>query len=397
MRTVLTNANLIDGVSAQPQEGVTVVIQDSRIVDVTSAAGPPGDTVIDCRGAWLLPGLWDAHAHLSPFFDTPADPIERAILYGHNAMEALRQGGITGLRVVGIDQWLDVAWKNAFASGQFLGPRIFAGGHFLTTTAGHAITHPSAKQLDGPVEFARAIREEIKHGVDHVKLNLTGGIMGLDWDRHWHNFLLEEELDEAFRISRQRDIKVVAHAANPKAVKDAVAAGAHSIEHGYIMDEEGVQMMSERGTFFVPTLCISHLTPDQATNRWEQDYLDLARIPDPLLQRADDAMPQHREWFQSALRSNLKMAVGSDIGPLKDGAILEMGLWVRDGATPMQAIQAATRIAADVCGAGDELGTVEPGKLADLIVLSDNPLDDINNIRSLQMVFKEGALVVDKR
>lgn len=397
MRTVLKNANLIDGVSDQPREGATVIIDDGKIADVTSSGSVSAELIIDCQGGWLLPGLWDAHVHLSPFFDTPDDPIERAILYGHNAMLALSEGGITGLRVVGIDQWLDVVWKNAFASGKYLGPRILAGGHFITTTAGHAITHPAAKEVDGPVEFARAIREEIKHGVDHIKLNLTGGIMGADWDRHWHNFLLEEEMEEAFRISRQRDIKIVAHAANPKAVKDAVIAGAHSIEHGYIMDEEGVQMMSERGTYFVPTLCISHLTPKQATNKWEDEYLELAKIPDRLVGRADDAMPQHREWFQAALRSNLKMAIGSDIGPLKEGALLEMGLWVRDGATPMQAIHGATRIAAEVSGVGAQFGTVEFGKIADLIVLAKNPLDDINNIRSLQMVFKEGVLVVDKR
>ncbi|MCH8871103.1 MAG: amidohydrolase family protein, partial [Chloroflexi bacterium] len=201
----------------------------------------------------------------------------------------------------------------------------------------------------------------------------------------------------AFEVCRQREYKVMAHAANPEAVKQALRLGAHTIEHGYIMDDECIAQFQESGAWYVPTLAISHLTPDQATNQWERDWVENRQTPPDLLARADDASDEHRKWFRAALDAGLKMALGSDIRPLKEAALLEMGLWVRDGATPWQALQAATKHAAELCGVGDELGTLEAGKLADMIVLSANPLDDVTNLRKLELVFKEGRIVSDKR
>jgi imidazolonepropionase-like amidohydrolase len=137
--------------------------------------------------------------------------------------------------------------KHAFDMGRPVGPRVFAGGYFLTTTAGHALASEFAKACDGPNGFVKAIREQIQHGVDHIKLNLTGGIMGPSWDRQWHSFLLPEELDAAFTICRQRGYPVMAHAANPEAVKTALCLGAHTVEHGYIMDEECIQPVQNSG------------------------------------------------------------------------------------------------------------------------------------------------------
>ena len=122
--------------------------------------------------------------------------------------------------------------------------------------------------------FVQAIREQIKNGVDHIKLNLTGGIMGPFWDRHWHSFFLDEELQAAFAICRKRGYKVMAHAANPEAVKAAIRLGAHSVEHGYIMDEECIQLFLEHDVWYVPTLAISHLTPGQASTAWEQRWVE---------------------------------------------------------------------------------------------------------------------------
>jgi imidazolonepropionase-like amidohydrolase len=241
------------------------------------------------------------------------------------------------------------------------------------------------------------IREQIKNGVDHIKLNLSGGIMGPAWDRHWHSFLLKDELEAAFEICRQRHFRVMAHATNPDAVKNAVRLGAHSVEHGYIMDDECIELMLERATWYVPTLAISHLTPNQAGNEWERAYLSQRNLAPSLCCRADAASDVHAAWFRKALDAGVKMALGSDIRPLKDAALLEMGLWVKDGATPWQTLLAATRNAAAVCGVEHDLGTIEVGKLADLIVLGANPLDDIDNVRKLLLVLREGRIVSDKR
>ena len=303
--------------------------------------------VIDLKGAYLLPGLWDVHIH--PDYLSLADmPLaDQVALFGHRLMAALTESGIVGLRCAGAHHYMDVAWKRAFDSGQHVGPRVYACGHFLTTTGGHFLTSGHALECDGPYGFVKAIREQIKNGVDHIKLNLSGGIMGPAWDLHWHSFLLEDELKAAFAICRQREFKVMAHATNPDAVKNAIRLGAHSIEHGYIMDDECIELFLKHDTWYVPTLAISHLTPGTGRQRMG------ARVRAAAQPRAFALLPRRRgvrracaRGFSKALKAGVKMALGSDIRPLKDAALLEMGLWVKDGATPWQTLLAATKNAA---------------------------------------------------
>ena len=375
------------------------MIEGERIVDVLPGGAPPprADRTIDCRGGWLLPGLWDVHVHLQFPDPAPEDLPTKTIRYGQNAIEGMLEGGVTGIRSAGVEEWIDVAWRDAISSGQVVGPRIFASGYFITTTAGHALRWPFSLPCDGRDGLVRAVREQIERGVDHIKVNLSGGIMGPAWDRHWHSFLLPEELDAVFQVAGQREVSVMSHATNARAVKDALRMGTRTVEHGYAMDEECIRMMLERDVFYVPTLGVTHLTPRQAATRLEQDYLERRNIPGEMLERADDAADEHRRWFQESLKAGVPMALGSDLGPVKDAVHLEMALWVRAGATPMQTIEAATRSAAQVCGVGAEVGTVEPGKLADLLVVRDSPLDDIANLRGVEMVFKDGRLVSDRR
>jgi len=399
-RRVLTNVSLIDCVTPHPITGASVTIERGRIVEVLRAGRAP-DTrsaqVVDLQGAYLLPGLWDVHIHPDYLASTGASVAEQTAIFGHRLMEALTESGVTGVRSAGAAHFMDVAWKRAFDRGQYVGPRVFAAGHFLTTTGGHFLTSGHARECDGPYGFVRAIREQIKNGVDHIKLNLTGGIMGPAWDRHSQSFLLDDELEAAFAICHQRGFPVMAHAANPETVQAAVRLGAHSVEHGYIMDAACIESLRASPTWYVPTLAISHLTPDQARDPWEKRWVEERNLAPDLCRRADAAADQHRRCFQQALAAGVKMALGSDIRPLKEAALLELGLWVRDGATPWQALLAATRHAAELCGAGHELGTVEPGKLADLIVVAANPLENIANLRELLLVFKEGRIVSDKR
>ena len=399
MTLVLTNASLIDCIRPGVQAGARVTIENGRIAEVSGGSGPiaRGAQAVDLEGAYLLPGLWDVHVHLEWPRLPAATVAELTVQYATNAVEGLTAAGVTAIRTAGVPHFIDVALKRAYASGRLVGPRIFAGGWFLTTTAGHALGTGFAKTCDGPMGFVRAIREQMENGVDHIKLNLSGGIFGPAWDRHWHSFLLDEELEAAFTICRQRGYQIMAHATNPEAVKAALRLGAYTVEHGYIMDDECLALLRERQTWYVPTLGITHLTHSQATTPWEARWIEQRGLTPDIIKRAEDAVPEHRAAFQKALRSGVKMALGSDLRPLRDSALLEMGLWVRDGATPWETLLAATRHAADLCGALADLGTVEAGKLADLIVVRDNPLENIHNLRTLQLVLKDGRIVADHR
>ena len=181
MRTLLQHATLIDGVRPVPRPEAWVLVEEGRIVAIgTGGEAPPAGDVasIDLGGAFLLPGLWDVHAH--PDFLSLADvPLaEQVTRFGHQLQAALTESGIVGLRSAGAHSFMDVAWRKAFASGQHVGPHVVACGHFLTTTGGHFLNSGHALECDGPYGFVKAIRDQIKHDVDHIKLNLSGGIMG---------------------------------------------------------------------------------------------------------------------------------------------------------------------------------------------------------------------------
>ena len=208
---------------------------------------------------------------------------------------------------------------------------------------------------------------------------------------------LREEVEAAVRISSQRDLFVAAHATSPEPVAWAVRAGAHSIEHGYILDEETARLMSQHGVYYVPTLALSHLTVDQASTPYEKSYCERNPLPDPFRERANRYAPGHEDSVRMAIEAGVRIASGSDQGPPRDAALLEIELLARCGLGNHGAIVAATRNAAEVCGAGGRLRMVQPGNFADLIVVEDDPLEDIHSLRRLLMVIKDGRVVVDNR
>ncbi len=395
-RTVLANCRIIDATSLRPREA-NIAVAEGRIQDVAPGIGSPGAEVVDMRGAFVLPGLWDVHTHIGrgiPDIEARDEPApQRTIRAGRNCMDALNLG-ITGIRVVGERDFIDVAWKRAFDSGLFLGPSLFTCGYFITTTAGHFLKSACALEVDGPEGFRKAIREQIKNGADYIKLNLTGGVMGPAWDRMPNTFPLPDEIETAFELCHRRGFKVVAHAGGLDGIKTAVRYGAHTIEHGYMLDDEAVSMMEERGTYYVPTLSLTHLNrgPDFAHNEFERDWAKANPIPEDYRLRAVDAAKAHAEGFRKALKAGVKIACGSDVN-LPYGGLFELGMLVNCGMSPWQAIVAATRTSAEVCEVEKECGTVEPGKRADLIAVSANPLDDIQNIRKLALVMKRGKVV----
>lgn len=400
MRLILTNCNVIDCVNPDPKTQATIIIEEGRISDIRDGGATrhtDKDIVIDLKDSYLLPGLWDVHIHPEHPNPPGTTVAQLTAAFGQNLQSGLRAAGITGVRSGGAGHFMDVAWREAFSGPGPAGPRIFACGNFLTTTGGHFLTSGHAKECNGPYGYAEAIREQIKHDVDHIKLNLSGGIMGPRWDRHTESFMLPEEIEAAFALCKQRNFPVMAHATNPDAVKMAVKMGARSVEHGYITDDECIEGLVKTGIWYVPTLSISQLSPNLASTKHEIAYAAKKQLSHELINRADDAAAEHRHSFQKALSAGVKMALGSDISPMRESALLELGLWVKCGATTWQALQAATKNSAELCGVGEQLGTVEVGKIADLVVLSKNPIADIENIRTLELVLKEGKIVADHR
>ena len=289
MRLILANCNVIDCVHPDTKSRATVVIENGRIVEIRDG-GPTSSTkddqVVDLAGSYLLPGLWDVHIH--PEHPNPAGTTvaQLTAAFGQNLQRGMIEAGVTAVRSGGAGHFMDVAWRRAFEGAGPAGPRVFACGYFLTTTGGHFLTSGHARECDGPYGYAEAIRDQIKHDVDHIKLNLSGGIMGPRWDRHTESFLLREEIETAFALCKQRNFPVMAHATNPESVKMAIKLGAHTVEHAYITDEHCITEFVSSGTWYVPTLSISQLSPSLATTEHEKAYAARKQLAPDLVVRA---------------------------------------------------------------------------------------------------------------
>lgn len=401
---ILRNVTLIDGARPEPQPRSTIEISKGRIISVGNSSPTRVDQnnslVIDLDGLWVLPGLCDAHSHLSsPLQDeSRATDIDRYIRMGRAAVAAL-EAGLTTLRVLGSPHYSDVAWRNAFARRTFIGPRLVTAGHIIVPTAGHGASYNFGQiaVADGPDAMRRVVREQIQRDVDLIKLSPTGGVFGRRWDNLDHMTFSEEELRVAIETARERGYPVAVHAGNAAAIKSAVRNGAHTIEHAYELDDEAIQLMLGKGTILVPTLCVTHLTPSGAKSVYEQEFVRRYSMPEELSRRADAQRPKHVAAFRAALEAGIPIASGSDHRPTAEAAFLEIELLVRNGMTPMQAIHAATRVAARACGLDTQIGTVEAGKRADLLVIAGDPLKSIHNLRKTVIVLKEGEIVVDRR
>lgn len=390
MKTVLTNCNVIDCTGNELRKDMTVVIEGETIVDVHS--GPPreesvdNDRVFDLDQGYVLPGLWNVHVHLGDLIPDPQhlleseSPIDYAIRAGRNAMNGLL-AGVTSIRTVGEDYYADVAWKRAFRDGAFIGPRMFVCGKAISATGGHGHGTLGAVEIDGPFEMRKMVREQLKCGADQIKLMVTGGIM-TEGEGMQESQLLPDEIEAATVIAHQKGKRVTVHAWGTEGVKEALRGGVDCIEHG-LLDAEAVNLMMERGSFYVPTLRCTQ----NAEHQSDRD------MPQYMIDKALSAARSHREGFQRAFESGVKIACGSDTGPVDDFTHSEIMNLVEAGMTEMQALIAATQTSADLCGVADRVGTIETGKLADLIVVPANPLESISNLRMLKMVFKGGSLV----
>ncbi|MGD9345803.1 MAG: amidohydrolase family protein [Candidatus Aminicenantes bacterium] len=394
-KTILTNCNVIDCTGEPFIEDVTVVIVENRITEIKKGAySKPSDEknikVYDLDGGYVLPGFWNVHMHLAALLPDPNNIVDTETLPSAvmraalNAMDGLRWG-FTGIRTVGEREYLDIALRDIFDAGFLMGPRIFCSGEVVSITGGHRGDVKSG--ADGVAAVRKAIRERVVHGVDWIK------IMGVE--------MLQDELDTAVETAHHMGLRVASHSKEPATYR-SVKAGVDCIEHGYGLKDETIKLMAEKGTFYVPTI-ICNLS-DRYIKERESRLARLGFADDEqvvwgrtVVAYADERSQAHAEHQRQALKkafeAGVKVCTGSDSTPVGEIGILEIEQFVLSGVSEMNALIAATRNCADLCGVLDKLGTVEEGKLADLVVLSKNPLDNISNIRMVKLVFKDGVEV----
>jgi imidazolonepropionase-like amidohydrolase len=399
-KTVLMNCVVIDCTGTPPMENMTVVIRDDSITEIRhgtyrQSPGEKNVRIFNLEGGYVLPGLWNVHTHIGDLLPDPKnilanEPLPPSVIRsGRTCMDALRRGFI-GIRNVGDRDYIDVFWREAFNAGVFVGPRIFASGNEITATGGHGTDRRFgvvAIEIDGPYEMRSAIREHKKHRLNWIKI-MAGELQ-------------QDEIEAAVKTAHQRGMRITADAGEPVA-GIAVKAGIDCIEHGDQLTDETIALMAKKGTFYVPTI-VCNLSPAYIEER-ERKIAELDLPQDPVVvegrilvasadERSDRTALKQREVLMKAVKAGVKICAGSDSIPVGEIGLLEIEQLVSSGMTEMQALIAATRNCADLCGVLDRLGTVEVGKLADLIVVSDSPLDHISNLRKLEMVFKDGKPV----
>lgn len=400
-RTVAVKAaRLIDGSGAEPIVDAVVVIEGERIAAVGSRlAVPAGAEVIDLGGATLLPGLIDCHTHLA--FEMGGDywkdlatrsSLDRAIV-AHRHARATLEAGFTTVRDVGAPDWVDVALKGAIERGAIPGPRMqvatlgvgATGGHFDESHLSPWLElHGFSGIADGEDEIRKLIRDEVKHGADLIKLAATAGVLSNEESVGAPQYTLAE-MKAAADEAHMQGKRIAAHAHGAEGIRRAIEAGIDSIEHGSLLDDEGLAQMKRRGTFLVPTLYVG---------AWIVEGPGAARVPPHQLEKAKLVATQCRESVRRAAQAGVRMAFGSDAGVFPHGEnAREFALLVQSGLVPMEAIRNATVHAAELMNWSDRVGRVAPGLFADLIAVAGDPLEDVAELERVQFVMKGGEVV----
>jgi imidazolonepropionase-like amidohydrolase len=379
-----------------------VIIDGGKIRSVTTDASaiPAGAETIDLSKYTGLPGLIDVHTHMTMYTEEARGlPLLRQITDTPAAMEvflarkgAMRtlEAGVTTVRDLSAEGYMDIAMRDLINSGEMIGPRMFVSGYGLYATQTPSKKEPAipgAVFADGVPEVLRAVRQQIAAGTDLIKMYAS---TGTDDDVTGFQTYTFEEIKAAVSMAHQFGKKIAIHSYGPDGARDAVRAGADSIEHATDLDDATIQEMAKRGTFYVPT--IDH-------NRYYIDNGDKIGYAPGYKERLQAFIPRNLETARKAFKAGVKFAMGSDaIYTMFGENTRELGWFVKAGMTPEQALRTATTNAAELLGKEKELGVVAPGYLADLVAVEGDPLADIKvTLNNVKWVMKDGAVVVDHR
>lgn len=411
-KTMITNGTLIDGSGNDPIQDAVVVIENEKIIyagSKTNYTERGDEKVLDVKGKTILPGMIDSHVHMTmeyaPLEERMSTPFSYMFYKAAEYLKATLHAGVTSVRdALGTDYGV----KKAVEDGLIIGPRMQLSINALTITGGHGDGYtvsgneidlmpsgypgmPSGK-CDGVAEVRKKTREILRAGAEVIKVHATGGVLSPTDHPEFTQFSLEELKAIVEEGRFRKNVKVMAHAQGAEGIKNAVKAGVHSIEHGIFMDDEAIELMLENGTYLVPTL----LAPVAVLETAEQ-----VGMPQTAVDKSKEVIEQHKISFQKAYQAGVKIAMGTDAGVMKHGTNLrELGLMVDAGMTPMDAIVASTKTAAQCLEWDKQLGTVEAGKLADLIIVEKNPLEDIYSLAhndQIKVVIKNGKIEKDIR
>jgi imidazolonepropionase-like amidohydrolase len=404
---LLKAARLFDGRSDHVTSPGLIVVTNDKIVAVgPNAAIPANAETIDLGDATLLPGLIDAHTHIADPFERDYRnqelrllkvPVSERTLDALENMRKTIMAGVTTIRDLGSEDFIDIGLRNASASGKITGPRILAAVHALGSTGGHCDysagfapgifgREPDFRDgvIDGPENARLAVRYNIKNGADVIKTCATGGVLSLTDDVDTPQ-LTQAELDALVDEAHSLRRKTAAHAHGAGGAKRAIRAGIDSIEHGSFLDDEALDMMKQRGTYYVPTL----MAAQGLKERLEDGYL-----PPPVAAKARLAMAALNETVRKAIAKGVKIAMGTDAAVYPHGRNPEeLGLLVNLGMKPVDALRAATSVDAQLLGVADRTGTLDAGKLADIVACPGNPEQNIREVERVKFVMKSGVVV----
>lgn len=404
-RTLIHCGTLIDGKSDEPVSQVTLVVEGNKILRIDRGFTKPAsnEKLIDLSKKTVMPGFIDLHVHLEGetsrdqalqrFTLNKADVAFRSTVYARKTLLA----GFTTVRDLG-GSGVNISLRNAINQGYVVGPRIFTTGKSIGTTGGHAdptngyredlMGDPGPREgvINSPDEARQAVRQRYKDGADLIKITATGGVLSLAKDGSGPQFT-EEELKAIVETARDYGMHTAAHAHGTEGMKRAVLAGITTIEHGTMMTEEVMDLMKARGTYYVPTISAGKYVAEKAK---EPGYYHPLVAPKALA-----IGPQIQETFGKAYKRGVKIAFGTDAGVFPHGEnAKEFGYMVEAGMPPMEAIKSATSVAAQVLGMADKIGTIEAGKLADIVACDDNPLKNIKTLERVTFVMKDGVVYV---
>jgi imidazolonepropionase-like amidohydrolase len=402
-RTLIHCGRLLDGKTRALQSEMTIVIEGKIIVAIEKGftIANTGDDLIDLANKTVLPGLIDLHVHiesetnkdqaLERFTLNEADIAFRSAQYAHRTLMA----GFTTVRDLG-GTGVNIALRNAINQGIAIGPRIFTAGKSLASTGGHADPTngyrkdlmgdpgPTEGVINSPDDAREAVRQRYKDGADLIKITATGGVLSIAKDGSGPQFN-EAELTAVIETARDYGMQVAAHAHGAEGMKRAVNAGVTTIEHGTKMTEEIMDLMKQKGTFFVPTITAGKFVAEQAK---VPGYYHPAVVP-----KALEIGPMIQETFRKAFKRGVRIAFGTDAGVFPHGQnAKEFGYMVEAGMPAIDAILSATTINAGILGMSDKLGTVQRGNFADIIAVDGNPLEDIHVLEQVSFVMKDGVV-----